>query len=61
MLKLMYELFRQEMRTTGRFAGLENLIAFFPPSGCLALIAVGMGLGVAGSFVSIRRFGEART
>jgi cell division transport system permease protein len=60
MLKFMYELFRQQMRTTGRFAGLDNLIAFFPPSVCLALVAVGMGLGVAGSFVSIRRFGEAK-
>ena len=60
MLKLMYELFRQEMPTTGRFAGFENLITFFSPSVCLALIAVGMGLGVAGSFVSIRRFGEAK-
>jgi cell division transport system permease protein len=53
-------LFRQQMRTTGRFAGLDNLIAFFPLSVCFALIAVGMGLGFAGSFVSIRRFGEAK-
>ena len=60
MLKCMYELFRQQMRTMGRFAGLDNLIAFFPPSVCLALIAVGMGLGVAGSFVSMRRFGGAK-
>ena len=60
MLKLMYELFRQQMRTMGRFAGLDNLIGFFPPSVCLALIAVGMGLGVAGSFVSMRRFGGAK-
>jgi cell division transport system permease protein len=60
MLKFMYELFRQQMRTTGRFAGLDNLMAFFPPSVCLALVAVGMGLGFAGSFVSIRRFGEAK-
>jgi cell division transport system permease protein len=61
MLKFMYELFRQQMRTTGRFAGLENLVAFFPPSVCFTLVAVGLGLGFAGSFVSIRRFGEAKT
>jgi len=60
MLKFMYELFRQQMGTTGRFAGLDNLMAFFPLSVCFALIAVGMGLGFAGSFVSIRRFGEAK-
>ena len=30
MLKFLYELFRQQMRTTGRFGGLDNLIAFFP-------------------------------
>ncbi|MCX5723262.1 MAG: permease-like cell division protein FtsX, partial [Nitrospirae bacterium] len=60
MLKCLYELFRQQMRTTGRFAGVENLIIFFPPSVCFAVIAVGMGLGFAGSFVSIRRFGGAK-
>ena len=60
MLKVMYELFRQQMRTTGRFAELENLMAFLPPSVCLALVAVGMGLGVAGSFVSMRRFSGAK-
>ena len=60
MLKFMYELFRQQMQTTGRFSGIDSLMAFFPPSVCVALIAVGMGLGFAGSFVSIRRFGEAK-
>lgn len=60
MLKCLYELFRQEMRTTGRFAGVENLIIFFPTPVCFAVIAVGMGLGFAGSFVSIRRFGGAK-
>jgi cell division transport system permease protein len=60
MLKFMYELFRQQMRATGRFVGLDNLIAFLSPSVCLALIALGMGLGFAGSLVSIRRFGEAK-
>jgi cell division transport system permease protein len=61
MLKFMYELFRQQMQTTGRFAGLDRLMTFFSPSMCLALVAIGMGLGFAGSLVSIRRFGEART
>jgi hypothetical protein len=27
---------------------------------CVAFVAVGMGLGVAGSVVSLRRFGEGR-
>ncbi len=60
MLKVLYELFRQEMRTTGRFSGLEHLIMFFPLSICLVLVAVGVGLGCAGSFVSLRRFDEAK-
>ena len=60
MLKVLYELFRQQMRTAARLGGLDNMIAFFPLSVCVALIAVGMGLGFAGSFVSLRRFGEAR-
>lgn len=30
MLKVMYELFRQQMRTTGRFSGIENFMAFSP-------------------------------
>ncbi len=60
MLKVLYELFRQHMRTAGRLGGLDNMIAFFPLSVCVALIAVGMGLGFAGSFVSLRRVGEAR-
>lgn len=60
MLKFLYELFRQQMRATGRFSGLDNLIAFFPLPLCLALVAVGMALGCAGSFVSLRRFDEAK-
>lgn len=60
MLKVLYELFRQQMRATGRLAGLDNMISFFPLTVCVALVAVGMGLGIAGSFVSLRRFGEAR-
>lgn len=60
MLKFLYELFRQQMRTTGRLSGLDNLVAFFPLSLCLALVAVGMALGCAGSFVSLRRFDEAK-
>jgi len=61
MLKFLYELFRQQMRTTGKLSGLDNLVAFFPLSLCLALVAVGMALGCAGSFVSLRRFDEAKT
>jgi cell division transport system permease protein len=59
-LKMGFELFRQKIGTTGRFSGIENLMVFFPLSMCLALVAVGTALGVAGSFVSLRRFGEGR-
>lgn len=60
MLKLLYELFKQQMRMTGRFSGLEQLIMFFPLTICLVLVVVGVGLGCAGSFVSLRRFDEAK-
>ena len=60
MIKALYELFRQQMRTTGRLSGLEQLTTFFPFSTCLVLVAVGIVLGFAGSFVSLRRFDEAK-
>ncbi|MFO0707623.1 MAG: permease-like cell division protein FtsX [Nitrospira sp.] len=59
-LKAGFELFRQQIRSTGRLSGIEQLIAFFPLSVCLALVLVGIGLGFAGSFVSLRRFGDGR-
>jgi cell division transport system permease protein len=34
------------------------MMSFFPLSMCLALVAVGTGLGFAGSMVSLRRLGE---
>jgi cell division transport system permease protein len=60
MLKLLYELFRQQIRATGRLSGLDHLVMFFPLSICVMLVAIGMGLGCAGSFVSLRRFDEAK-
>jgi cell division transport system permease protein len=60
MLKFFYEVFRQQVRAMGRLAGLEQMVTFFSPQICLALVVVGMGLGCAGSFVSLRRFGEAK-
>ena len=60
MLKFLYELFHQQMRATGRLSGLDSLIAFFPFTFCAALVLVGMALGCAGSFVSLRRFDEVR-
>jgi cell division transport system permease protein len=60
MLKTLYELFRHQLQTTGRLRGLEQLTMFFPLSACLLLVAVGVVLGCAGSFVSLRRFDEAR-
>jgi cell division transport system permease protein len=60
MLELLFELFRQQMRMTGRFSGMEQLMMFFPLSVCVMLVAIGVGLGCAGSFVSLRRFDEAK-
>lgn len=60
MLKVVYEVFRQQVRAMVRLAGLEQMVTFFSPQICLALIIVGMVLGCAGSFVSLRRFGEAK-
>jgi cell division transport system permease protein len=60
MLKFAFELFRQEIRLTGRFSGIDGMLSFFPLSVCLALVLAGMGLGFAGSVVSILRVGEGR-
>ena len=46
MLKVMYELFRQQMRTTGRFSGIENFMAFFPRQSVLPWLRWGWGLGL---------------
>ncbi|HXV67722.1 MAG TPA: permease-like cell division protein FtsX [Nitrospira sp.] len=59
-LKFGFELFRQQVGAAGRFQGIENMVSFFPLSICLAFVLVGMGLGFAGSVVSLRRFGEGR-
>lgn len=60
MLKFAFELFRQEIRLTGRFSGIDGMLSFFPLSVCLALVLAGMGLGFAGSVVSLLRVGEGR-
>ncbi|OQW35435.1 MAG: hypothetical protein A4E19_01340 [Nitrospira sp. SG-bin1] len=60
MLKFAFELFRQQIRLTGRFSGIEGMLSFFPLSVCLALVLAGMGLGFAGSVVSLLRVGEGR-
>ncbi len=59
-LKIGFELFRQQMQLTGRFSGIESMLSFFPLSICIALIMAGMGLGLAGSVVSLLRVGEGR-
>lgn len=59
-LKFAFELFRQQIQLTGRFSGIEGMISFFPLSVCLALVMAGMGLGFAGSVVSLLRIGEGR-
>ncbi len=59
-LKLGFEVFRQQIRFADRFSGMEGMISFFPLSACLALILAGMALGFAGSVVSLLRVGDAR-
>lgn len=59
-LKFAFELFRQQIQLTSRFSGLEGMISFFPFSVCVALVLAGMGLGFAGSVVSLLRVGEGR-
>ena len=59
-LKFAFELFRQQIQLTGRFSGIEGMISFIPFSVCLALVMACMGLGFAGSVVSLLRVGEGR-
>ena len=59
-LKVGFELFQQQIGLVGRFRDLESLVSFLPLSICVAFVAVGMVLGVAGSMVSLGRFGEGR-
>ena len=60
MLKLGFEMFRQQIASAGRFHGIEDLVTFFPLPISLAFVVVGAGLGVAGSIVSLSRFGDGR-
>jgi len=59
-LKVGFELFRQQIHATGRFSGIEPMLSFFPIPVCLSFVMVGMGLGFAGSVVSLIRVGEER-
>jgi len=59
-LKLGFELFRRQIGSVGRFNEIESLVTFLPISGCAAFVGIGMVLGIAGSMVSLRRFGETR-
>ncbi|MGE0644173.1 MAG: cell division protein FtsX [Nitrospira sp.] len=60
MLKIGFELFQQQLQLIGRFQGIEHMLSFFPLPLCLALVVAGMGLGLAGSVVSLLRVGEGR-
>jgi len=57
-LKFGFELFRRQIGSAGRWKDIENLVSFLPLSICLAFVLAGMGLGFAGSVVSLRRFGQ---
>lgn len=59
-LKVGFELFRQQVGSVGRFRGIESLVSFLPLPVCAAFVAVGMALGVAGGLVSLRKFREGR-
>lgn len=60
-LKVGFELFRQQMQLAGRFSGIESMLSFFPLPLCMALIMAGMVLGLAGSVASLLRVGGERT
>lgn len=55
-LKVGFELFRQQARSGHRFLGVESWLTFFPFHVCALLVVVSVVLGVAGSFVSLLRF-----
>jgi cell division transport system permease protein len=59
-LKAGFELFRHEIRSTSRFLGVDSLLMFFPLPMCLIVVAVGLFLGFAGSYLSLLRFAEGR-
>lgn len=59
-LKMGFEVFRHQIGSAGRFHGIEELVSFFPPSIAAAFIVAGVGLGVAGSMISLRWFGDRR-
>ncbi len=60
-LKMGFEFVRHQIESTGRFLRMESWLSFFPAQICLLLVLAGALLGFAGSFVSLSRFGEART
>ena len=60
-LKIGFELFRHEIRSTSRFLGVDALLIFFPLEMCVILAAVGLFLGFTGSYLSLLRFAEGRT
>lgn len=60
MLKVGFELFRQQARSGPHFLGVETWLTFFPLHICALLVAVGVVLGFAGSFASLLRFSEER-
>ena len=59
-LKIGFELFRYEIRSTSRFLGVDALLIFFPLEMCVLLAAIGLFLGFAGSYLSLLRFAEGR-
>ncbi|HXF91910.1 MAG TPA: permease-like cell division protein FtsX [Nitrospiraceae bacterium] len=60
-LKMGFEFVRHQIESTGRFLRMESWLSFFPVQICLLLVLAGALLGFVGSFVSLSRFGEARS
>ena len=60
-LKIGFELFRHEIRSTSRFLGVDALLIFFPLEMCVILVPLDCFLGLPGSYLSLLRFAEGRT
>ncbi len=59
-LWIAFEWFSRQIHMTHKLQVVHPLLRFFPVQVCAILVLVGVGLGCAGSYVSLIRFGEGR-
>jgi cell division transport system permease protein len=59
-LWIAFEWFRRQIHLAHKLQAVQPLLTFFPPQVCAILVLIGVGLGCAGSYVSLVRFGEGR-